>query len=265
MARISILTLRQLLDKAIFDHVNPYYNHQGHSVYKDGIIALRTNFYEPLLNQLYTNAYHENYKKYFQLNKSRNARYNSPDREKVKLFEKLVVVTHQGQRPVVDNSYKFPQPIFEIHNLYLNDAVHTNPLMTQNDYVRSYLEIQNFAVSYLNQDYSEQDIFKTTDEIKSHIITEVEWLGNGIRENPMLVENLKKERLELVNQIKLLELKLSLEKMSLEWTIEMHEHKNGRGNQIIKELEKKIDYIELQIKSFDIRTSEWTQVRQSRL
>jgi tetratricopeptide (TPR) repeat protein len=177
MRKINLDALSHLLEKLIYDGRNPYYEIHEYSKYKDGIILLRTNFYEPLLNELYTREHHREYEIYFNANIKKSERHFPAQREMLRLYEKLIIVLNNGIRPA-ENEINHNEDICLIHNLYLNDAIHNNPNVTQYNYVQCYFVVQNFAKRILGQHNYSARLFNSEQEVTNYINTEIGKLKN---------------------------------------------------------------------------------------
>jgi len=165
MKSYNLQTLRSLLTKVINDSSNPYYSKQGNSLYRDGLVQLRTNFYEPFLNENFGLKFYQVYKKYHNTVVRKNEKHNPSRLENLNLWEKLVIVSNKGIRPL-DSEINIEVDIYVVHNKFLNKAVHKNENIDRNTYAMCYWHIQEFVSEILDIEDSAERFQNIEDVIK---------------------------------------------------------------------------------------------------
>lgn len=168
VAKIDIRTLHDFLEKLSTEKLSGHYE-KGYSIYRDGLILLRTNFYEPYLKENYTYALHQKYQEHVhQVKFARSKEKPKIDITKVKTYDILIMLIFGYRETDIKELYK--HEIINYHTKFLNDAIHSNNNVTQDNYIDCYFAVQNFACSmdmyFANQ---KEYFFQEKSEIKNFL------------------------------------------------------------------------------------------------
>lgn len=226
MRKVTITTLFDLLNKVCDDQIMPFYK-KGHSVFRHGLITLRTSYYEPFVESIFTHKMFILYKEYLiskievddkkyaeKISKIKNKRITD-----VALYDKVIIILFKER--IMNSEQIYSNPLIKIHNEYLNQSVHENENFSMENFAQCYLAIQNFTLENSESIINPNTIiFKDSHEVSDFIIN---YKSPFAKIEPLLEENMKlknelliqkREMLNLNNN--LLELKSRIEKIRLE-------------------------------------------------
>lgn len=226
MGKVTTTTLFDLLNKVCDDQFMPFYK-KGHSVFRHGIITLRTSYYEPFVESIFTHQMFKMYKEYLISKvevednnyKEKISTINNKRIKDVPLYEKLVIILFKKRN--VNSEQIYSNPLIKIHNEYLNQSVHKNENFSMENFAQCYMAIQNFTLENSESiTNSSAIIFNDHYEVTKYILTYKSQLANieiHIKENFKLKNELLLQKIEIQNlNNNLLEFKSKIEKLRLE-------------------------------------------------
>lgn len=164
---ISSSVLYGILLEAKSKMLDEYYTKHGNSIYRDTLILIRATYYEPLLEENFTDEYYKQYCDYFVKN---NKDKIPPLKENV--FPKSILKTFLSRKNKDLSEALSKLNLEYFHDHYLNESIHERPIVTIQEFSRCYIALQNLGV-ILNPKYIDYQnhIFKNEQEITKFLLS----------------------------------------------------------------------------------------------